>query len=272
MRMNIRNSLTTLVMLGGICITCQAQSPLSKAFVDMKSSDPATAQRAKDSVALLTEQEMPYIERDTATLCNALNDSDPFIRLQASAVLGAIAITAPTHNQVVLSCSSGLIHAATDPEDQTRNNALFTLAMNPAGPPAEAQHVFEIALGSSNFRTAEVGAAGLLKMNGGKNEGNHKLVADALTSAPDAQHRLNILYAISGSNVPSDTLLQASQRYVSDSDPDVQSAAIDAVASAGSKDTPQVASVMQNISASSSANPETKEHAQAILKGLQTAK
>lgn len=265
---NLRNSLAMVLLLGSICVACRAQSPLSQAFVDMKSSDQATAQKAKDNLMNLMVQEMPNIERDTATLCGALKDSDSFIRLQATAVLQAIAIAAPTHNQVVLSCVPGLIANASDSHDRVRNNALFILAMNPAGPPPEAQQVFEAALQSSNFRTVEVGAAGLLKMDGGKSETNQKLVEKALKTASDPQRRLNMLYAISGSGVHSDPLFVASQEFIADSDQDVQHAAIDAVATTG-KDPQRVIGVMQSIANSASTTSQSKQHAEAILKGLQ---
>jgi HEAT repeat protein len=232
----------------------------------MKNNDPAVAKKAKDGLALLLEKEMPTIEKDTTTLCAALSDSDPFIRLQASAVFMTIVVAAPEHNQVVLSCIPNLITAAKDADDQTRNNSLFALALNPAGPPSSAHDVFVTSLKSSNFRTAEVAAAGLIRETTNI-EANHKMVEKALEEAPDAKHRLNILYAISGSKVPSDTLFQASQRFIDDSNSDVQHAAIDAVAATGT-DKSKVMTVMQNLEDSSSASMQEKKHAEAVLNSL----
>ena len=271
----------TFALLGLLNVTCYAQSPLSTAFLNMKSTDPVVAQKAQDSLALLVEQEMPHIERDAKSLCDALHDSNSSIRLQASAVYVTIVVAAPAHNQVVLSCTSGLIQNAADDKDQPgnnrlfahqlRNNALFTLAMNPAGPPSDAQLVFETALNASNLRTVEMGAAGLLKMNGGKNESNQQLVENALLAARDAPHRVNLLYAISGSTVLSDRLSRASRRYLSDADQEVQLAAIDAVRSTTTDDQ-VVRSVMQNVADSSTATPETKKRARRVLNGIAGAR
>jgi hypothetical protein len=206
---------------------------------------------------------MPTIENDTGLICNALTDTDPYIRLQASAILTSIVIAFPEHNQVVVACGAGLIAAASDSNDQTRNNVLFSLAMNPAGPPPEARDTFVHALQSTNFRTSELGAAGLLKENSG-GSANHALVRAALLSAPDAKHRLNLLYAIGGSNVPSESLFAVVQGYLYDSDHDVQLAAIDAVATTG-PDPGKTAAVLENFQNSPGIGTEAKLHAGSAL-------
>jgi len=254
------------LLISGLSLNGMAQTPLGMAFTNMKSSDPAVAKKAKDGLAMLLVQEMPTIEKDTAMLCSALSDADPYIRLQASGVLQTIVLAAPQHNQVVLACTSELITAAKDSTDRIRNNALFALAMNPSGPPKEAHAAFVDALDSANFRTSEIGAAGLIKERSNV-ETNHGLVEKALDAAPDAKHRLNLLYAISGSKVHSETLFEGTQKYLNDPNPDVQHAAIDAVAETGT-DISKITIVMQNLEASSSASMQQKKHAQAVLNNL----
>jgi hypothetical protein len=263
-----RTYAATPLLFAGLTFQCLAQSPLAKAFSDMHSSDPVVVNQARQSLAGLTEKELPTIEKDTATLCNGLSDSDAMIRQQASGILLTIALIAHEHNQVVVSCFPQLIVAANDFVDRIRNNSLFALAINPAGPPEQAHDVFVKSLGSANFRTAELGAAGLLKESSNA-ESNQKLVQQALENAPDAKHRQNILYAISGSKVPSDALFQVSQKYIDDPSPTVQHAAIDAVAATGDKS--KVATVMQNLEGSSSASIEQKKHAEAVLNGLKSS-
>jgi HEAT repeat protein len=148
--------------------------------------------------------------------------------------------------------------------DYVRNDSLLALAMNPAGPPPQAHDVFVKSLSSSNFRTAELGAAGLLKEKGPNAEANQELVRKALDEAPDAKHRLNMLYVISGVRVPSDTLFQAAQKYLYDPDPEVRTAAIDAVG-ATATDKSKAITVMQNLADSPSLNWEQKNHVKAVL-------
>jgi hypothetical protein len=259
-----------LLLVCGLTVPLAAQTPLAQAFAGLRSSDPATVKKANDGIAELVVQELPTIEKDSATICDALNDKDAYIRQQATGILQTIVLIAPQHNSVVQACFPGLIATAKDQVDRVRNNALFALAMNPASPPAQAHDVFVIALASANFRTAEIGAAGLIRETNNTQK-NHELVEKALEEASDAKHRLNILYAISGSKVPSDTLFQASQRYLDDSDPGVQHAAIDAVVATGA-DKSKVISVMQNLEDSSSASVQQKKHAEAVLNSLKTPK
>ena len=263
-----RNLLVSVLAFSG-CLTLpgHAQTPLAQAFAEMRSSDPAAAQRARSNIINVFDQELPTIEKDTSTLCNALGDSDSYIRLQAAGILVAIVRAAPEHNQVVLSCIPELLVTASDPADRVRNDSLWALAMNPAGPPSQAQKVFKDALHSDNLRTAEVGAAGLIREDGGRNTANHELVAEALQQAPDGRHRLNLLYAINGSKVSSDTLFRASKGMLNDTDPDVQHAAIDAVVVTGT-DKATVASALQSVEASPSAAPAAKRYAQMLLKEL----
>jgi HEAT repeat protein len=166
----------------------------------------------------------------------------------------------------VLSCIPGLVATAKDADDQTRNNALFALALNPAGPPPAAHDVFVSSLQSKSLRTVEVAASGLIR-EATNVQANHRLVEQALESAPDAKHRLNLLYAISGSGVPSETLFESSQRYINDADPDVQQAAIDAVGVTGT-DKDKVIVLMQNLKQSPTANADQKRHAEAVLNRL----
>jgi hypothetical protein len=149
------------------------------------------------------------------------------------------------------------------PPEQTRNNSLFVLAMNPAGPPPGAHDVFVSSLQSPNLRTQECGVAGRLK-EGMNQEVNQNLVLQALDNAPDAKHRLNTLYAITGARVRSDTLFERVQKYLLDPNEDVQTEAINAVATTG-KDHATVASVIQRVVDSPTATKEQKLRARMVL-------
>jgi hypothetical protein len=259
----------TFLLLGGFCLPGIAQTPLATAFADAKCNDPTTSEAARSRLPHIAEQEMPTIEKDTHLICAALHDSNAYIRLQGAALLTTIVLTSPQHNQVVVSCFPDLIAAGSDPADKTRNDVLFTLAMNPIGPPREAHDLLIRSIGSDNFRTAELAAVGLIKEDGGKNEANHALVEQALNVAPDSKHRVNLLYAISDGGVKSESLFISSKRFVSDSDSNVQQAAIDAVAATGSKD--RVVAIMGDLATSASADVQTKRHAQEVLIRLQAS-
>lgn len=254
-----------------------AETSLTQAFTDLRSGDPrGTAFFHSGQASLLLEKELPTIEKDTAAICGALADKDSFVRLQASAILVTIVVAAPQHNSVVQACFPNLIKAASDPVDQasaqslkpfppeqTRNNSLFALAMNPTGPPPAAHDVFVAALQSPTYRTQECGAAGLLKERTNQ-EANQTLVLQALDSAPDTKHRLNILYAITGARVRSDTLFNGVQKYLLDPDENVQTEAINAVA-ATAKDHDTAASVIQGVVDSPTATKEQKLRARMAL-------
>jgi len=255
-----------------------AETSLAQAFADLRSGDPKLIDKWTngDHLVLLLDKELPTIEKDTVAICDALTDKDSFVRLQASAILVTIVIAAPQHNSVVQTCFPNLIKAASDPVDQTsaqslkpfppektRTNSLFVLAMNPAGPPPAAHDVFVASLQSPNYRTQECGAAGLLEERTNQ-EANQKLVLQTLDSAPDAKHRLNILYAITGTRVRSDNLFERVQKYLFDPDDDVQIEAINAVAATG-KDHDTVASVIQGVVDSPTATKEQKLRARMAL-------
>jgi hypothetical protein len=253
-----------------------AETSLTQAFADLRTGDPrGIAFFQNGHASTLLEKELPTIEKDTAAICGALADKDPFVRLQASAILATIVIAVPQHNSVVQACFPNLITAASDPVlDQanaqslkpplrSRNNSLFVLAMNPAGPPPAAHDVFVTSLQSPNYRTQECGAAGLLKESTNQ-EANQNVVLQTLDSAPDAKHRLNILYAITGARVRSDTLFEGVQKYLLDPDNDVQTEAINAVA-ATAKDHDTAANVIQGVVDSPTATKEQKLRARMAL-------
>jgi hypothetical protein len=274
-----------LLLLGISALWGQAQTEvqpypetsLTQAFADLRSGDPRGIAFFHNGHAnLLLDKELPTIEKDTAAICGALADKDSFVRLQASAILVTIVIAAPQHNSVVQACFPNLIKAASDPVDpasaqslkpspseRSRNNSLFVLAMNPAGPPPAAHDVFFTSLQSPNYRTQECGAAGLLKERTNQ-EANQNLVLQTLDSAQDAKHRLNILYAITGAGVRSDILFDGVQKYLLDPDHDVQTEAISAVA-VTAKDHDTAASVIQGVVDSPTATEEQKLRARMAL-------
>ena len=279
----IKRAVTLLLVsvpsLAGMAQT-QTQAPskmsLSEAFAELRSGDPKGIALFHNGNSSLLSDNLPTIEKDTVAICDALTDKDSFVRLQASGILVTIVIAAPQHNSVVQACFPNLIKAASDPVDQTsaqslkpfppektRTNSLFVLAMNPAGPPPAAHDVFVSSLQSSNYRTQECGAAGLLEERTNQ-EGNQKLVLQTLDSAPDTKHRLNILYAITGARVRSDNLFEGVQKYLFDPDDDVQIEAINAVAATG-KDHATAASVIQGVVDSPTATKEQKLRARMAL-------
>lgn len=241
-----------------------AKTPLAQAFADLRSGDARLIDKWNNGhLALLFDKELPTIEKDSATICNALADPNPDLRLRASAALVGIVVAGPQHNSVVQACFPNLIKTAIDPADQTRNNSLFVLAMNPAGPPPAAHDVFVASLQSPNYRTQECGIAGLLK-EGTNQEANQKLLLQTLDSPPDKNNRLNILYAITGARVRSETLFKGVQKYLLDPDDDVQTEAINALAATG-KDHDTVASIIQGVVDSPTATKEQKLRARMAL-------
>ena len=216
-----------VTLLGPIAV---AQTPISAAFANLHSTDPNVAAAAGPALLEALTTEWSTIEQDTATICNALRDPDPYIRLQATAILAGILRLGTAHSQIVTACGPNLIVAGSDQVERVRNNALYALVMNPLGTPLEAKPLLIKSLASSSLRTSELGAAGLLKVKDGPSGGNdQQLVIDALHSA-DAPQRQNLLYAIGGARVASPALFEAAQRYLNDENQDVQKAAIEAVA------------------------------------------
>ena len=262
-----RGSLLILTLLCIAVLPCCGQTPLAQSFADMKSKDPRVAGEARKHVALVFEKEVPIIEQDTQLLCSSLHDSDAYLRRQAAALLAAILLAAPEHSKVDATCFPDLVATSGDPDDTTRNDILFVLAMNPTGPPNSARDVFIKNLDSPNYRSAELSAAGLLKAGGERKQDNEMLVKAKLDNTPDAKQRLNILYAIGGSGVQSEVLLGSTRKYLLDSDPDVQRAAFQAVAATGTK--AEVAGIMGDVAASPSSSPEAKKRAQLILASQQ---
>jgi HEAT repeats len=272
--------LTIVAICGAAPSLSAAQSPsLAQVFQNLRSSDPATRKKANESIVDVTVKEFPTIEKDEATICNALRDPDPYIRLQAAAIFSTIAHVQKKHASVIQDCLPELLAEARDTPAQTfkaaildhateaRNDALFALAMDPAGTPPQAQAVFRDQLKSNNFRSAEVAATGLLRMQGPDAAANQRLVTDALQSAPDAKHRLNMLYAITCSGTQSDELFQAVRQMVDDPDPDVQQAALDALVRSA-PDQSQAVTALQNLQDSPTASALTKEMAKGYLKSI----
>jgi hypothetical protein len=266
--MSMRNAACALCLI--FPMSCPCQTALSKAFADIQSRDPATAEAAKSGIVQVMEKEMPTIEQDTALLCGALHSSDPYVRLQGAGVLATIVLAAPMHNRVVVSCFPDLITAAADSDDDVRNDALVALALNSAGSPPQAHDVFARAFTSTNYRTVELGAIGLLKEDGGHRTANRTLVEDALLATPDSRVKLNLLSAIRGSGVTSDALFESSRKFLSDPAPEIQIAAIKAMATT-STDKSQAVSVIKNFANTSSISLEVKRQAQGVINQLEAA-
>lgn len=275
----MKTLILTIVAICGAASSLSAQSPLAQYFQLLRSKNPADAQQASKNWYALLTQEWPIIDRDAATVCNALRDPDPQVRLSASGVLVVIAVAKKEHAGVIQACTPELVVEARDTPTQTfknpiyddatqaRNNALFALALNPLGTPPQAQAVFRDQLKSDNLRSAEVAAAGLLRLQGPDAAANHKLVAEALESAPDSKHRLNMLYAISGAGTRSDELFRAVRKVVDDPDPQVQPTALDALL-ASAPDKAHAISALQNLEGSPTASAETRKMAEGYVQSL----
>jgi HEAT repeat protein len=262
-----------LLLLGMLASPVLAQTPLQKAFADMKSSDPATAKKAKEGLLILFERELPTIEKDTDTICNALKDPDPSIRLPGAALLSTIVIAAPTHMQVVVACTPQLLTTATDSNKRLRYDSLVALVGSYAETSPQLHEVLVRSLHSPDSDTSAIAAAGLFKENGGTNQANHKLVEDALLSAPDAAHRQALLHAtgqcetVGPCGLRSEGLFEASRKFLDDPDPYVQWAAIEAVVVTGT-DENKIISALQKLAHSQSASPEVKSYASGWITSL----
>ena len=195
---------------------------------------------------------------------------DPYVRQSMSAIYEVIATIGPEHNQVLLACTDGLIKAATDEKPRIRYNALIALSQNPAGPPPAAHAVLTAALGSSDARARGISALGLLREGGHGSPQNEVLVAQALTSAQDSETRNGILHAISSANVKSQPLYDASAKFLSDGTPEIQQAAIDAVAA--STQPAQAITALQNVASAPSVTKENKEYAVSKIEALKQTK
>ena len=268
-------SILRLMVIGAIAFSAvtscsRAQTPLGKIFKAIKTGTPAEAEAARESLPALLEQEMPTIEKETSTICSSLRDSDAYIRQQASALLKIILITAPTHSGVATSCTPELLATVNDSDVEVRQNVLFSLASNMSGQPSPlAHHAFVQAFGSTDYRIAQYGAIGLLREDGGKNSANLGTIEAALRNAPDSPHRLNLLYAIEGSEIVSDDLARLSEKLVSDPDPETQSAAVDAICSASS-DKSKARTFLQNLEGNSTLSTQSKQHAESVISQLQS--
>jgi HEAT repeat protein len=261
--MSNRISLLFIPVFGFSLASSLAQTPLAQTFADIKSKDAEMSAAAERNVALVFQQELPSIEKDTQFLCGSLHDGNVLVRRHAAALLTAIVLAAPEHSQVDVACFPDLVAASGDTDDTTRNDILYVLAMTPGGPPAAAREVFVKDLDSPNYRTSEVAAAGLLKIGAEHKQDNEMLVKAKLDNAPDEKQRLNLLYAIAGSGVQSAALLESSRKFLVDSDPQVQSAAFQAVSATGTK--AEVAEIMGDVAASPSSSPQAKKTARLLL-------
>jgi hypothetical protein len=236
-------------------------------------------QHARKNAWSYITKEWPVLNKDTATVCNGLRDPEASIRLRAAGLLTVITVAKKEYAGVIQPCIPELLAVAGDksaskPKDplddyvtRARNDALFVLALDPLGTPPQAEAVFRDELNSNNFRSAEVAAAGLLRMKGPDAAANHKLVAEALQNAPDAKHRLNMLYAISGVISPSDVVFQVVRQVVNDPDPEVQRAVVRAVFTSA-PDKSQAVSVLQNVEESPTADWMTKKMAEGEVKSI----
>lgn len=250
-----------IVLCAGSCAAL-AQGTLGKAFDEMRGDPKKLTETAAFSSVVM--QELPNIERDSEALCKALTDSNPEIRLKASAIYLTVIEVEPEHAVISQECASGLLKAASENEDRVRNNALFVLAMNPLGILPGAEDVFKTQLTAANLRSAEVAAAGLLHT--GKEE-DQKLVAQALQAAPDKAHQINLLYAISGSKIRSDALFRVSSGLLSNEHADVQEEAINAMVAAA-PDPRALSSALERIESLPNASEASKKHAKQLLAHL----
>ena len=239
------------------------QVTLAEIFDQLRSKDPKIVESAKNSIVEIAKRDLPNIEQDTDVLCNGLRDTDPYIRLQATAILSTIVRIVPEHAPVVTACTKNLLIAAADSERRVRNNALFALVMNPSGPPAGAHDLFIRTMTSDDLRTSQLGAAGLLRL------GDDKTVINALKSTTDTQRQLNLLYAIGGLQVKSAPLFESVQKYAYSGNSEMQTAAVDALV-AVSVDAAKTETSLISIANSRGVSSEAKLHASAALEQIRS--
>jgi hypothetical protein len=269
--MRIQCSLILLMLADPVLSQAQTQSALMKNFAELKSPDQEVSSTARRQYALLLEQELPTIEKDSAFLCSSLEDPSPLIRSAAAGVYATIVMAAPEHSQVVSSCTSGLVKAAADKEGTIQQNSLLALSLNKAGQPSPlAQPVFRAALTADNPISVQAATTGLLRENGTDSQhniANIGAVADSLQNTGNSESREAILHGITASGAKSDVLFQAAERMLGDSDADVKEAALYAVAGSAT-DPARAVTVMQGVVDSATATPHLKQSAQAQISEL----
>ena len=235
--------------------------------MDLESSDAATAQQAQVALPRIFAESLPNIERDSQVICTALHSPNAEIRLKASAILVGIMTGAPQHASVVAACNERLLDTAADPDDDVRNNALFLLAMNPNGVTQAGHDAFMRAFSYANYRTAELGAVGLLNEESVNKERNRALVQGTLEATADLKVRLNLLYAIAGSRAHSDGLFEAARRSLNSTDKDTALAAIDAMV-ASSTSTEQLEASITSVASDPGTPSEVKSHVKAVMERI----
>ena len=277
----MRRSARTLALLYcfTISLTSVAQNSLQGVFTDLRSPDKKVREAADGRILASLQADMPTIESDSAIICEALSDPDASIRVRASGILFEIAYAYPEHNMVVTNCFAGLIRAASDgtqlgsePMDDgtfLRRNSLTALAINPAGPPAQARDLFVSALRDSSSRYQGLGALGLLRIANGADESNVQLVAGTLKAATGSNTKMALLSSIAGSGIKNQHLFGVAQEFLYDTDSNVQQTAVEATTSTAPT-TAQAVTSLQNFSSSIKASGEAKKIAERKLADLST--
>lgn len=248
--------------------TCSiAQTPLSDVFTQLRSSDSVVRSAANDRIGNVFIDELPTIEKDASIICAAMGDTNAYVRQQASAMLMTIAISAPSHSSVIQTCTPPLLSAGSDLENRVRRNALTALAFSSLGTPKEAQPVFATALKSSDLREQSLGAVGLLRIS----PSNDGLISGAILEAKDTATKQVLLSAVMQARVKSTTLFNTAETLLYDRTPEIQNAAIRALAvSATDRDAANIA--LQNLIAADSVSKEAKQEAKGAVTSLAASK
>ena len=178
-----------------------AQTELANVFSELHSPDKAIRDSASNRGIEVLEREWPNIEQDSALICKSLSDPDPYIRLQASAILSVIGQYKSEHSRVVVSCWTGLIQAGSDSAARVRRNAIRALAFNAVPPPPEARLVFSSALSEASPEEKTLGSVGLIRLSSGSDTSAIQLVTDTLMLAKESASRKAILAGMTAARI-----------------------------------------------------------------------
>ena len=260
----LRLQVALLACLSFIPVQAFAQMSLTQAFAGLHSSDASVRAAANSQIVNAAEKELTTIEKDTTLLCSSLSDPDPYIRQQASGILSVIAQLHPEHRTVVNSCSTALIHSASDTATRVRINSLAALAVNAGGPPQAARPAFAAALAEPSDVYQGLGAFGLLKLGGSD---NYQMVANAIRQTTTNDGKIALMHAITRARVGNAALFGVVSNLLYDTNSDVQQAAIDAIGvSAANK--AEAVSALQNFAGSSSGSSTIRKAAAARAERL----
>jgi hypothetical protein len=234
----VKKSLTLLLIIP-VCTwvaLCQHVN-WAKNFEDAVTNDPAVKDRARDEMfhdilPKLTTEEASLAAAEIPGLAEQLNRKEDKIRLQASAILAALAPSRPDSVTVLAAALPALMDHAQDSVPRIRANSIRALTfLRPDIPAEELQFLIRMMDGNDQA-LAEEAALGIARM-----AGSHPDAADAIDRAVSQNDRPGVrLAAIRVLPVAQPIpprLVSRLGELLTDADPKVVRASLEAISRAG---------------------------------------